>query len=443
MTPTLMYALYYLLLVVLILVTLPLWVWRYFGTQKYKGTVAQRLGFHRPARHATRRIWVHAVSVGEVMAVRGLVQRLGALFPGEAIVLSTVTKTGQQTARQSLPFIREVFYLPLDLPWTLRRVTQTVRPRCLIVMETELWPGLFRAMEKEGIPVIVVNGRLSPGSFRNYRKFSPIMKRFLDPVHRFAMQSDSDAQRMARIGARPERIRVTGTIKYDQAMQLPGPDEMAHLTQRLPRPDGMVWMAASTHPGEEEVILSTFARLQQTFPTLLLILVPRHPERTAKVATLINAHGYTPSLFSQTSHTHPHPTPWGKSVLLVDEIGWLARLYGYAHIAFMGGSLIPHGGQNMLEPAAWGIPTLFGPHTFNFRDVSAQLLEGNAALRIPNPEALLPAMQALLTDTDRRKTMGAQAKRVVANNVGALERTITVIQEVLQEHEEGQTKTAG
>ena len=432
---TLIYTLYTLLLVILILIALPFWLWRYVKTDKYRGTILQRLGLKAPRFYPIRPLWVHAVSVGEVMAARGLVQQLVAQFPHHRVILSTVTKTGQQVARQTLPCVQDTFYLPLDLPWIMHRVAKQRRPRCLIVMETELWPGLFRAMEREQIPVIVVNGRLSPGSFRNYRKIYPLMKRFLAPVHLFAMQSEADAQRMMAIGGRPERVLMTGNIKYDQAMQQPTVPEMAELAQRLPHPNACVWMAASTHPGEEEIILSCFMRLQKTHPRLRLILAPRHPERSTEVETLIQRHAGTYSLFSQAAkHPHPHKI-WEKTILLVDEVGWLTRLYYYAHIAFVGGSLIPHGGQNMLEPAAWSLPILFGPHTFNFKDVTTQLLEAQAAIQIQRPEELFPAMQTLLPDLERQKAMGTRAKAVISRNIGALERTTQAIYDLLEQEQ--------
>ena len=432
------YTLYHLLFFTVILITWPLWLWRYLTTPKYRGTVAQRLGWIVPAcPPPSRRIWVHAVSVGEVMAARGLIQCLATQFPQDGIVLSTVTKTGQQVARETLPELQARFYLPLDIPWILRRVVHAVQPRCLIVMETELWPGLFHIMEQKKIPVVLVNGRLSPGSFRNYRKFFHPMKRFLRPVHLFAMQSRADAQRMAAIGAPEARIQVTGNIKYDQAMRLPDATQMARLAVRVPRPKGIVWVAASTHPGEEEAILTAFTQLRDPFPSLHLILVPRHPERCDAVATQIRQHGWQAWRFSHTGGTAASDaTPsdsailWDRAVLLVDQVGWLTRLYGYAHVVFVGGSLVPHGGQNMLEPSAWGIPPLFGPHTFHFKEITRQLLEAEAAIQIPHPNALQPALHTLLRDAAHRQAMGRRAKEVVAANVGALQRTMAAIQSV-------------
>ena len=419
------HALYTLLLLALLLITLPLWVWRYFRTAKYRDTVAQRLGFRLPDPPPGPRIWIHAVSVGEVIAAQGMIRHWATRFPQDAILLSTVTKTGQQIAR-TIPGVCATFYLPLDLPWIVRRVTRTLRPRCLMVLETELWPNLFQAMAAEGIPVILVNGRLSPRSFRHYRLFAHFMRRFLAPVQLFAMQSVADAERMQAIGAAPERVHATGNVKYDQAMQPPDPAKMAELAHRLPRPEGLIWLAASTHPGEEAIILDCFSHLQNRWPTLRLLLVPRHPERGPEVFALVQKQGGSCARFSRMTGT------WTESILLVDQVGWLTRLYGYAHLAFVGGSLIPHGGQNMLEPASHGLPILFGPHTFNFKDVVRQLLEADAAIQLEGSEGLLPALDALLADPPRQQAMGERARQVIAHNTGAVERTLQAIQTLLE-----------
>ncbi len=420
-----MYTLYHLLLGTAILITLPYWTWRYFTTPKYRHTLRQRLALDLPDFGPAPRIWVHAVSVGEVMAARGLLSGLAERYPGHRIVLSTVTKTGQQVARQHLPDDWTTLYLPLDLPWIVNRVVTAMNPRFLVVMETELWPALFRALQRRHIPVLLANGRLSPNSSKNYRKVRWAMARFLEPVRLFAMQSEMDARRMREIGGDPDRIRTTGNIKYDQALQLPDAGAMAALEKRLARPEGPVWIAASTHPGEEEIILPVFQRLRRDHPRLKLILAPRHPERGDAIATLLSGAGLDFQRIAEVDG------PWPRAVLLVDQVGWLTRLYGYARVAFVGGSLIPHGGQNMLEPAAWGVPSVFGPHTFNFKDASAQLVEHGAAIRIDDGDGLYAALAAILDDDARHRHMGRQGRAVVRSHAGALERTLEAIQQCL------------
>lgn len=420
-----MHLIYYLILSTLITLTLPLWLWRYVRTAKYRGTVAQRCGYQLPKFSSAPKIWIHAVSVGEALTARGLVTGLQKMFPNHEIVMSTVTKTGQHIAQKKLPGVATTFYLPVDLPWAIARTLKQVRPRLLIVMETELWPGLFQAAQKQGIPVIVVNGRISPRSFNNYSRVRFFMRHFLQPVCLFAMQSPSDAERIIKIGAPKKRVVVAGNIKYDQALTLPPAEEIATLEHRLPRPKTPVWIAASTHPGEEAIILAVYQRLLDHIQQLRLILVPRHPERTQEVERLTAGHGWKSQRISQIQGH------WQEPILLVDEVGWLTRLYGYAQVAFVGGSLVPHGGQNILEPAAWAIPPVFGPHTFNFKDIAYQILEAHAGFCVLDAETLFTAIRDLLTKPEMQKTMGEKARAVVENNAGALERTLKAIQETV------------
>ncbi|MBF0177794.1 MAG: 3-deoxy-D-manno-octulosonic acid transferase [Magnetococcales bacterium] len=432
---------------------LPFWILRIRRSLiKYQGTVAQRFG-QLPTTLcqdlATREcFWVHAVSVGEALAAQGLVEKLHHLFPHWRVVVSTVTKTGQQVVHDRFAHVDHTLYLPLDLPWIVRRVVARIRPRFVIVMETELWPNLFHALERAAIPIILVNGRLSPRSFTRYRHIRWAMARFLQPVHLFCMQSAGDAERLRQLQAPshspqgepspspnpapnstyPQRMCVTGNLKYDQALRLPDPTAMATLRQRLGAPADPIWLAASTHPGEEEIVLDGFSQVRQQHPDLRLILVPRHPERTGTVAGIISRHGLPFSLFSQTRGSWPQP------LLLVDEIGWLTRLYGVARIVFVGGSLIPHGGQNFLEPAAWGIPPMFGPHTFNFKDATQQFLAARAAFQVADVNALATTARMLLHNPAQRDEAGQRAQDCVLAHTGALERTVRAIQAILTPH---------
>lgn len=434
-----LYFLYTLLLSLLIFFTLPFWVWKYFSTQKYKGTLQQRLGRDLPpllGESGKPKIWLHAVSVGETIAAQGIVAQLSRRFPDHLIILSTVTKTGQQIAQEKIPKLAATFYLPVDLPWIVQPVVYHIKPQAFLVMETELWPNLFRALHREGIPVILVNGRLSPHSFRHYVKFRTYMTTFLQPVKLFAMQSPLDAQRMGAIGGRKERIVHTGNVKYDQALSIPTNYEMELLFQSLPRPKAPVWIAASTHPGEETIVLSVFRRLREQIPDLRLITVPRHPERAASLSDMIQKEGWSCRIMSEVqtaSLDQPQNRgEWSEPILLVDQVGWLSRLYGYARVAFVGGSLIPHGGQNVLEPAAWSIPPLFGPHTFNFKDACQQILEAEGGIRVEDEDSLYRETLALLKSDARCQEMGAKAKQVVLSNAGALERTMNAIQMTIE-----------
>jgi 3-deoxy-D-manno-octulosonic-acid transferase len=423
------YFLYTILLTTLILAALPFLLWKYFSTAKYKGTIKQRFGFDLPMLDNNNNrpiIWLHAVSVGETLGAKGVVEKLSKQFEGHDIILSTVTKTGQQVAKEKLSGLAATFYLPIDLPWVVNPVVAKIQPKFVVVMETELWPNLFHALEKKNIPVITINGRLSPNSFKNYSRFSFFMKKFLRPVKLFAMQSAMDAQRMAKIGGDSKKIINTGNLKYDQAVKIPPPNEMELLAQKLPRPQGPVWIAASTHPGEEEIVLAVFARLRRLFPTLKLILVPRHPERGDKIAEMIknSSWDFTRIMDIQDS---PEGRGWSQAILLVDRVGWLTKLYGYAQVAYIGGSLIPHGGQNMLEAAAWSIPPVFGPSTFNFQEASQQILEAGGGVVINDTDTLYNTLADLLQSEEKCKNMGKKAQHVVEANTGALDRTMSAI----------------
>ncbi|MBF0179765.1 MAG: 3-deoxy-D-manno-octulosonic acid transferase [Magnetococcales bacterium] len=426
-----MHVLYSILLTFVIVLTLPYWGWRYLATPKYRGTVWQRLGNVDQLcnGHAinTPRVWLHAVSVGETMAASELAKRLPDLLPGHELVVSTVTKTGQEVARQKIPHAAAHCYLPIDLPVCLNPVIAAIRPRLLVVMETELWPGLFRALARRGVPIVLVNGRISPRSFARYRRLRPLMRRVLADGRLYLMQTEADAQRLIAMGAAPQRVVVTGNLKYDQALRPPDPLRLRQLDERLPAPDAPVWIAASTHPGEEEILLEVFARLARHPAAPRLILVPRHPERTPEVAALLRRRQLAFQLFSATRGA------WESPVLLVDEIGWLAVLYRMAHLVFIGGTLVPHGGQNMLEAAAWGAPILMGPHTFNFREIAEQLLQAGGAALTRDADALHAMLAALLEAPEQRQRMGEAARSVIPANAGALERTLTAIGALMAE----------
>ncbi len=439
-----MHLIYYTLLIIVIFLTLPLWILRYFTTQKYRGTLQQRLGLQLPesiqslsthlsqnqtsnpyANHPPQRIWLHAVSVGEAMAARELATRLLIAFPNHELIISTVTKTGQEIVRKQIPAAKVIFYLPIDLPICINPVINALNPRFLVIMETELWPGLFRMLANRKIPIIVVNGRISLRSFKRYYQIRALTRQFLTDGRLFLMQSPPDAQRLITMGAPPERVKVIGNIKYDQALRPPAPQLMQQLTTRLTPPDQPVWIAASTHPGEEEIILTIFQQLTTHPQPLRLILVPRHPERAPAIMALMQQRNLPFQCFSKTHGN------WHQPILLVDEIGWLAGLYRYAHFVFIGGTFVPHGGQNMLEAAAWGVPVLFGPHTFNFPEIAAQMVQIGAAQRVETPETLHAMALTLLTTPHQHQRMSEAARTLMPANAGALDRAITAIRQTI------------
>jgi 3-deoxy-D-manno-octulosonic-acid transferase len=425
-----MYLLYNLLSMVVIALTLPVWVWRYYTTPKYKEGLRQRLGHLPDAVIADLRdhpcFWLHAVSVGETMAALGLVEALHRAYPELRVVFSTVTATGQKVARERVTCADHVIYFPFDLPWMVWRVVAAVRPRFVVVMETEIWPNFFRELGRRNVPLCLANGRLSPASFRGYRRVRRLVRRYLLPVHLFAMQSPGDGERVRAIGADPVRVVVTGNLKYDEAAQPPAPAALAALDERLGAAGGApVWIAASTHEGEEEICLDGFQRLREAVPDLRLMLVPRHPERVAAVEELLRGRGLAWLRFSQAEGS------WQEAVLLVDEVGWLMRLFGRASVAFVGGSLVATGGHNLLEPAAWGVPVVFGPHTFNFKDITTQMVEAGGGVPVADGDELYRVTLALFQDSERRQAIGDAGKGVVAANGGALARTVAAIRQVV------------
>lgn len=420
-----MHLLYYVTLSLLVLITLPIWIWRYFTTPKYRGTLLRRLGWIPVAERAPDRgrprIWLHAVSVGEAMAARALASRITAAFPDHDLVITTVTRTGQQVVRDKIPEACAHHFLTLDLPVCVQPLVDAIQPAALIIMETELWPGLFRVLARRGIPICVVNGRISPRSFKRYHAIRRLTRRLLADGRLYLMQSPADAERLIAMGAPRERVQVTGNLKYDQAMNPPDAALLRRLEARLPAPVAPVWIAASTHPGEEELLLPIHRALLAHPLAPRLILVPRHPERCAEILERIGKQGLTCQRFSQLQGD------WNAPLLLVDEIGWLAGLYRLARVVYIGGSLVPRGGQNMLEPASWGVPVLFGPHVFNFRDIAAQLIQAGGAIQVASPADLHTRLNALLESPETCRTMGEAARAVIPANAGALERTLDAL----------------
>jgi len=356
-------------------------------------------------------IWVHAVSVGEVMAAHPLVRELRKRYPDRKVLLSTVTVTGNLTARQRVPEADAVFYFPFDYPWVVRRVIARIRPAIVLVAETELWPNFFRELRRQGIPSAVINGRISPRSYGNYRRFSGFFRQVFDHVNLFCMQSDEDAARIKDIGARPERVMVTGNLKFDQKIPAAQKPPLAIPAGRK------VITAGSTHRGEEAILLETFTRLRKQHPDLVLVIAPRHPERFDEVCGLIAGAGYE----CQRRTRLKGPV---KDIVMLDTIGELRAFYAICDIAFVGGSLVKVGGHNLLEPAAMKKPVIFSRYMFNFKEISEALIQAEGGVMVKDKEDLYHELQILLSDRQRAVAMGQRAFSVIAANSGATARTI-------------------
>jgi len=417
------YLLYTITLAIGFVVAAPIFLWRGRGTGKYTSSFAERMGRLpaglNPSRE--RSIWIHAVSVGEVLAARALVGPLKERFPGHKLFLSTTTVTGHTVARKSVSGIDGLFFAPFDFPAAVRTALRVVNPALLLLVETEIWPNLIHEARRRGTRVAVVNGRLSKRSFTGYRRLRRFLRRVLEQVDLFLMQGDAHAARILELGAPPERVRVLGNLKFDAVDAAPIPEALARLLETPP--GHPIWVAGSTMPGEEAMVLSAYRRVREKVPGAALILAPRHPERFAEVPALVEAAGYR-----CLSRTGLERGAWRNgSVVLLDTLGELAQVYPLASVVFVGGSLVPAGGHNILEPGVAGKAVVVGPHMENFREITDQFRAEDAVVQIGSPEELAGAVIALLTDDARRLALGARARRVVDRNRGAVRLTVDAL----------------
>ena len=421
---------YNLALLAALVVSAPWWLWKMATTHKYREGLRERLGRVRlfPERSGRPVIWLHAVSVGEVLAVSGLVGELERAFPEFELLISTTTRTGQDLAHQRFGADR-VFYCPLDLPWAVRAFLIALQPRMLVLAETEFWPNLLSGCFRRSIPVAVVNARISDRSWPRYRTLNGLWRPFLSRISRVLAQSETDAERLKAIGCAPERISVAGNLKFD--VRAAQEADATHLLRTL-APGLRFIVAGSTLEGEENVLVEAWPRLLEADPQLAMVLAPRHPERFAAVAALLEQTGI-PWIKRSDWRSQPkssiqqiHPG----QIVLLDTIGELASIYSLAAVAFVGGSLIPAGGHNPLEPAQFGVPIVMGPNYVNFRTILEDLLAHNA-LRIATKENLASTLIALLQDSAVGKAMGERARQVFDQQAGATDRCVAALRELL------------
>jgi len=385
-----------------------------------KGWLKEKFGFFQfsfPISQSSV-IWVHAVSVGEVMAALPLLKKLKERYPSKGIILSTITDTGRKVARKGAPKGTAVVYLPFDIPLILNAVIKRVRPEILIVIETELWPNIFRAFKKKGIPVVVLNGRISEHSFRGYKRISFFMKRALSHVDIFGMQDEVYAERIRSMGVESERVMVLGNFKFDTKP----PSQIPEWSEKI---KGPIIVAGSTHKGEEEFITSVYSELKKDIPDFNLIIAPRHPERFKEVEDMLTSKGISFIKRSELGTLNIEPGTFRGVIILLDSIGELSAIYGIADIAIIGKSFRGYGGQNPLEPAYWGKPIVCGPHMENFPIIKDFYTEG-AAIEV-NEEMLCPTLKELLMSPDKAKEIGSKAQQLYRKNTGAVERAIGII----------------
>ncbi len=454
-----MYALYSVLIVAFFLVVSPYLLYQAIRYRKYIVSLPQRMGYLPVSFNldGDESIWIHAVSVGEVLTVRALLPPLRERYPRLRLFVSTTTMAGQQVARSNLPFVDEVFYFPFDLGFILNRTMRLVRPRLFIMMETEIWPNLLRACRREGVKTALVNGRISNRSYPRYRLARFFFRHVLADVDCFCMQSEESARRIIAMGAARERVSVTGSLKFD-SLDIPAASDASSRSSFPPSflpapafvpapsvhdvhhrgptrvlryfrigPTRPVVIAASTLKGEEEHVLEAFQRIRATMTNALLIIAPRKPERFDDVERLVRRAGWN---VARRTELRVDADP-RHDVVILDTIGELAQLFQVATVVFVGGSLVDAGGHNILEPAVFGKPIVFGPHMDNFAEIARTFLDNGAAVQVRSGRELESTLLELLGDPVRRASLGAAARALVEANRGARGKTLAALAELL------------
>lgn len=422
-----MYFIYTALLALGLLLSLPYWLLQMARQSKYRAGLKEKLGLfpeRLKQRVAGRVIWVHAVSVGEVLAVSNLIAKMREAFPHHRVLVSTTTRTGQKLARERFGE-ENAFYFPLDLPFAIQGYLRRLRPELVVLAETEFWPNFLRLAHGSGARVVVVNARISDRSLPGYRRWSGVLRRILQNVDVFLAQTKEDAERLVEIGAEAGRVRVSGNLKFD----VPAPAEPAiagSLRNAFQESSaGPVIVAGSTVEGEEELVLKGFGDVRARHPRAVLLLAPRHPERFNAVARAVEECGlqlWRRSLWNGEALSG--------GVFLLDSVGELAGLYSLADVAFVGGSLVRRGGHNIIEPAKYGAAILVGPHTENFRDI-VSLFEKREAVRIVQAGGFSPALLELLENRAERESLGTCALKTWQSQMGATERTLRELEQLI------------
>ena len=402
-------------------------LWRGLRDRAYWQGLGEHFGWGRPV---TPSLWVHAVSLGEVSAAAPLVRALMARYPQYPLVLTTATPTGRARAMGLFGKTVDVRFLPYDTPGAVARFLMRIRPRLGLIMETELWPNLFSQCERHGVPLVLASARLSATSVARYRRLGSLSRGVFSALSLLAAQTPEDAGRFLAIGAPSARTRVVGNIKFD--LDVDAGAAAAGRTLRSFLGERPIWIAGSTHAGEEDQVLAAHSALP---PDALLLLVPRHPDRFESVAEMLAARG-----MRFTRRSGGEAPDGGTRVMLVDSVGELAALYAAADVAFVGGSLVPIGGHNLLEPAALGLPVLTGPYTANGREIARMLLAQGAALEVTDAQELAAAVRRLLADPAERRRMGAIGRQIVEANRGSVARLLELIAPLLSDPAPGQAR---
>ena len=414
-----MLLLYNLLSAIAVLLYSP-WIFFKKGPEDKTTFIKERYGL---AEYEKTDIWMHAVSVGEILASLPFLKALKKEFPSKKIVLSTTTYTGQKIARDRFPEADRIMYTPVDAIFCTRRVASLLKPEIFITVETELWPALFQALKNIDSRIVILNGRISNASYQGYKKIILFMKKLLPKVDYFYMQDDGGAERIINLGADRNKVGIMGNFKFDM--------EFDHSTSLnwLYSANSDILLAASTHKGEEEIILDAYMIIKKTFTELKLVLAPRHPERFDEVAELISKKGYSyvrRSEIIQDIEIRGQRSVSAPDIILLDSVGELPSVFANITITFVGGSLVPIGGHNIFEPAYWSKPIIFGPHMDNF-PAAAEFLDSNAALEVASSKNISDTVIDLLNNNDKAVQLGKNAKKIVDKNTGAVKKAIDLV----------------
>ena len=426
--------LYNILMVIVAVVGLPFFAFRTIRERRFRERLRHNLGFFPPKTLAKVEgkfpVWFQAAGVGEVVAASSIIREFKRQEPEIPVLISSGTASGYEMAQRIIPEADAVIFYPPDLPGLPGRIVGQVQPRAYVPVETELWPNFLRVARRRSIPVIMVNGRIGEKNVDRYSQMRRMFTKMLDTVERFCMQSTIDAQYIIRLGADPRRVIVTGNTKYDQNYSQVTEEERQQLLAELGfAGQGPVIVAGSTHKGEEEVIVEGFKEIRTVLPAVKLLLAPRDTPRSEKIAELVARQGLRARLRSRMPVEAA-----GADVVVLDTIGELGRLYSLADVVFVGGSLAPHGGHNILEPAAQGKPIVVGPHMFNFKDTYALFSDRGACATVLDGNALAEKLLEILSDKILATRMGWESAAIVAENQGAAVRTVAHLREILAKH---------
>jgi len=425
------YCLYNILITFFLLLSAPYFLFQNLLSKRFRKALPQRMGFFQSPSFK-RPIWVHAASVGEVFCSIPLLKKIKSEFPHSNIVLTTITAAGNETAKSYLPETDQVLFAPIDHPFIIRRTIKKIQPGILLIAETELWPNLLRSCGKKGIPIILFNGRISQKSFRRYLFFKFFFKECLRYISLFLMQTEEDRTRMVEMGGKSQNARAVGNLKFDQTFPSYTQETLMEMSKAL-RLQGKekILIAGSTHSGEEEILVGLYKELKKTDPDLVLMLAPRHLERLEEVERILKKEALSWLRKTSLAMGAGRSDQGRPEVILLDTMGELMGIYSLGTLVFIGGSLVPIGGHNPLEPLFFRKCVLFGPYMFNFSEIASRLIEAGGAIQVSGKEELFPRLKHLLSDEGARKELGEKGYQFLKRHQGATERMLEEIRPFL------------